>query len=303
MQSFNSNQTSGDCPSEQRPFFMRFGGAVGHDGGFRFGAIGRLAEDNHRGADEAPLKRETGGEDVAYLRGGLRFGLGFGQMMQLRIESIVDGGHQRNQPHPSRGIAAGILKEIHLLHQGGLRGPFRGAIQGVSVVEQPDDDLQPFVFRATQFLGFEPKGGSFTVIGFLQKLAECPGFGGHFGGDFPGGGDGVGGVFLHNLPARGCGVDLRGDHFKVVNFRNGGNQAAALHQSGRGAVFEHEGNDREHRAGDAAQHHEQHLPGAQRQLAVLRADVAGQRQEDGVTEEKRPFGQLKFSLIAHTKHS
>src|SRR5580700_6759053 len=117
MRSPAPNKTSEICPSRQRRFFARFGGAVRGSGGLRFSAIvGRLVNDHHRRSDEAALISKSGGEDVANLRAGGGLGLRVGQMMQLRIEDVVDGGNQRNESHTSRGIAAGILKEAHLIN-------------------------------------------------------------------------------------------------------------------------------------------------------------------------------------------
>lgn len=292
----------------QAGFFARFVGTVRHGlaGFVRFGVPGPgWLEDDHGGADEPSLIGEAGGENLADFCAGGGFGVGFGQVMALGVENFVDGGHERDEAHAAGDVAAGILKEGQLLDQRALGGLLGGAIQGVGMVKKADDDLNPLGFRAAQFFDFEAKVGLFAVVGVLEEFAEGGGLGGNFGGDVPGGGDGVGGVFLNDLPAGGGGVDLRGDHFEVLNFRDGGNEAAALDHSDGGAVFEHERKNGQRRAGGGGRHEHECLPAAQRRTAVQHKDKARQGQEDGIAQEERPFWQLEFGCIAHksTQHS
>ena len=137
------------------------------------------------------------------------------------IERFIDRGCERHLPDAARDIAAGILKVAHLFNQTRLAGALGGFEQRIRMIEQTDDDLKPVAFDAAQFFHLKAQAGFFPVICFFQEFGERGGFGDHFVGDFPGGGDGARGIFLDQLPLSGGGADLDGEEFQVPDLFDG----------------------------------------------------------------------------------
>jgi hypothetical protein len=53
-----------------------------------------------------------------------------------------------------------------------LPGTRRCLVERKNMVQDPDENLQPFVFAAAQFVHFEPEMAFLRFVGLFQKLAE-----------------------------------------------------------------------------------------------------------------------------------
>ncbi len=260
---------------------------------------GRVLQGDQGGADELALKSVAGGDGVEDLRVGHGGGLGIGRLMPFRIERLVAGGNKWNQAGAARHITTGILKIAQLLDQARLTGADGGFVQGVGVVKDAHDDLDPFAFHAPQFFHFEAQSGFLGVVGLLHEFRERRRFGIHPFGDIPGGDNRAGRKFLNVLPLGSRIADLAGEEVEILDLRDGRNERAGLNHFNRGAVFEHKWNDGEHCAKRAGEQEKGGLPLAHGSF-VLRVYEPGQTEEDGITENKKwPFWQLGFQLISH----
>jgi hypothetical protein len=150
--------------------------------------------------------------------------------MALGIERFARLGAHGAQANAARDVAAGILEMADLLGQAGLAGPHGPLEQGVDLVQDSDDDLQPLAFGPAQFVRFQAKVDPFGIIGFLQEFGKGLGFGRHALGQFGGRLNGFGRRVLDNLPLGGRVADLTGQLVEPLNLLGGVGQFLSLEQ-------------------------------------------------------------------------
>ena len=284
---------------EQGRFFGGGRGGRGFGGWSRgFGLRGR--EGDEGGADELSLEGVAGGDGFA--NGGTGFGFfSFRNLMPGGVEGFADGGGERGQADAAGGVAEDVLELRELLDERRSAGTRGGGVEGEGVVQHADDDLEPFVFGAAEFVHFEAQGAFLGVVGFLHEVGEGFGFSGHAFADRGGGGDGFGGVFLHGLPVAGGMADLRGDGFDVLNLGDGAGEGVGLGEFEGVAEIEDERQHAEQGAeGDTGADGPEGKVG-EWQFA-LGIDEPGEAQHDGIAEEEGPFGDGGPGLFAHGGH-
>ena len=163
------------------------------------------------GAEQPALERHAGRECFGHDALGRRIFHAVNAMF-LRVKFFVSGGIEQRHANAAGGIATGILKAADLLGEFGLAGTQCGGVQGVDVIQDAGDNLQPFAFRAAEFFNFEAERAFLGVIEFDLEFIELLDLGAHALGNFGGGGNGfirvaLGG-FLHARPLVGGGGNL-----------------------------------------------------------------------------------------------
>ena len=124
------------------------------------------------------LKTVPGGDGLGDECFGGGNNVGIGQLMHFGIVRFAGNGHKRHQTNTAGDVAAGVLKQTQLLDEAGLAGAHRRQVDRKYVVQDANEDLQPFVFRAPQFVHFQAQMVFLGVVGFLEEPAERPRLGG-----------------------------------------------------------------------------------------------------------------------------
>jgi hypothetical protein len=70
------------------------------------------------------------------------------------IEGLARQGWHGIEADAPRDLAAGVLEMPDLRDQTRLPGLLSGLKEGVNLIQEPDDDLQPVGFGAAEFLDF-----------------------------------------------------------------------------------------------------------------------------------------------------
>ena len=262
----------------------------------RFGGGGGADE---CGPDELALQRVSGGERFRDERVPWRR-IAFGGLMPLGVEEFAGRGCERDEAHAAGGIATGVLEMRQLVNEFLLARTYRTRVQGVNVIEDVDENLQPVALGPAQFLDFQPQGGFLGVVGFRHELGEVASLGGHAFGDFAGGDGGFLGLSLDGFPlGRGAG-NLGGQLFEVGDFFRNAAQREGVELLHERAMIEQVGQDGEQRAERHAEGTGAEFPVAERP-AGFKVDEVGEAEHGGIAEEKRPFGQANWSSSVHRK--
>ena len=218
-----------------------------------------------------------------------------GHLMDFGVKGFTGFGFKDGEAHAAGDAAAGVLEIANLGGEFGLTGTGGGVMEGVDVIENPHQDLEPFAFAAAEFVDFEPEGGFLLIIGFLHEVVEFTDFDGHFFGDFAGAGDGLGRVafhgFLHAAPLIGDGGDLSADGFDVSNLVDGSAEGVDFDDFHEGAVFQNEGQGSQHGAHDH-QTDDQDRFGNGKRMGIVPDEGAGISEEDDVGQQERPLGNI-----------
>ena len=138
---------------------------------------------DERRSHQLALKAIAGCDGFGDSRRGGRNNLGVGELVDLGIVRLARDGDERHEADATRNVAAGVLKQTQLLDEAGLAGAHRRLVDRKYVVQDANEDLQPFVFRAPQFVHFQAQMVFLGVVGFLKELAERPRLGGDAFGD------------------------------------------------------------------------------------------------------------------------
>jgi len=145
-----------------------------------------IAQADEGRAEEFSLEGVTGRHRFIY-RGPFRGRwLAIHELMAAGIELFVRGGNKWRQTDAPGDVVAGGAEPGDLLDHVRLAGLGGGAVQGVDMVKDPHEHLQPIGFHAAQLVYFQAQSGFLAVIGFLDELVEELDFVGHPLGDFLG---------------------------------------------------------------------------------------------------------------------
>ena len=197
------------------------------------------------------------------------------------IKRLVRGRLEGDESQAANRLAAGILKLAKLRLEVRLAGARAREINGIDMVEEPDERLDPFAFSATQLFHLKTEMGPLCIVAFLEGFHKSLPFGSDEVGDFLGRRDGFSRLVLDHLPL-GCGeAYLVGQRPQMVDLLDGAGQGIGFGELHFGSVLSQKRQYGHPRPDDHTEGEQEERPPFQRMRVMLKY-AAGQAEQDQV---------------------